>query len=197
MPADLRDVVAQALADAAEKRFRRATDGAKVVGGTTANQTAWLEYADAVLAALSAAGLLRAEMAGEQVYDDVIVEAARIHYEKVSGIAFSSLPWIAARRLCDRMSAAAEIITADAERRVRAAVLEEAATALDGDLHLQNSEMRGYSKASAARIRALAAIPPDRVQPTDRQDQVIADYFGVTVEEVRRVRDAAPTEGEE
>lgn len=43
----------------------------------------------------------------------------------------------------------------------RRAALEEAASKLDGDLHLQDSEMRGYSRSSAARIRALIPTRPD------------------------------------
>jgi hypothetical protein len=43
----------------------------------------------------------------------------------------------------------------------RRAALDEAASKLDGDLHLQDSEMRGYSRSSAARIRALVPTRPD------------------------------------
>lgn len=70
-----------------------------------------------LLAALSAAGRLRAEVTGEVV--EAAAEAVARHFDIPAYIVNKS-------RLKDALSIAAPIIAADAERRVRAAVLEEA-----------------------------------------------------------------------
>ncbi len=43
----------------------------------------------------------------------------------------------------------------------------------------------------AAKIRAAVTVPPHPADPALKQDHAIAAYFGVTIEEVRKVRAAA------
>jgi hypothetical protein len=60
-----------------------------------------------------------------------------------------------------RLEDAAKAAITAALIEARRAALDEAASTLDHDLHLQDSEMRGYSRNSAARIRALIPTCPD------------------------------------
>lgn len=108
---DLRELVARAICDAAQKRFQRSS------GGATANQSAWLEQADAVFAALAPylpapveGDLINAVMGGPDV--GCLVLDNRPH-----GQAKIVLGKDDVRQLIGLM---APLITADAERRVRA-----------------------------------------------------------------------------